>query len=241
MPVDTSKDADIPKRTGEGSGPGEFIPRTTFRGGRERDLETNEIMLSFKREEMNGKVILELGSGEKEALAADFADAGIKATVISLNPDFINNHEYREEIQQVWDNQPLIKGLSVGAIAQYLPFKNESVDEIFANHSLSACMAPWRNKEGAKMWANEIARVLKKGGKARIYPVTPKFFDKDGYTELFAIWKMLGLEVEIVPIKTVDLLGDISSWHDTDDILHEEKRDPNEALYHTLIIKKTFG
>ena len=207
--LDNSREELKPEKKAE-----QFESKTTFRNGRERNLEVYSVFLNFKPEEMAGKTILDIGSGEKELLARELAQLNIGAKIISLNPDYLNFPEFRKEIFQIYHGNHDFAGSvgSVGAIAQRLPFKNETFDEVFANHSLSIFVHPREFPEAADLWSLEIARVLKRGGKARISPLMNDFTAE--YQNLFAKWDRLGLRRKIVAIKTIELLGEHEEWID---------------------------
>jgi len=59
-----------------------------------RDLSTYERELLFDKRELEGKVVLDLGAGLEAKFAKQLKEAGIKAEVISLSPDFIEE-KYR--------------------------------------------------------------------------------------------------------------------------------------------------
>ncbi|OGK21027.1 hypothetical protein A3C23_02335 [Candidatus Roizmanbacteria bacterium RIFCSPHIGHO2_02_FULL_37_13b] len=179
-----------------------FIPETTAREGRERNLEMYEGFLGFNREDLRDKTILDLGSGETERFSRELKDAGIKTTVICLNPDYglDNPNRFREIITGIpdWQHQ------SVAATAQSLPFAAESFDFIFANYSVTVFASPHLKSTLAKQWASELARVLKPGGEARLAPIYAESY-KDEYQDLDSIWKKAGLTVNIQDITIADL------------------------------------
>lgn len=226
------------EHSAEGQGPEQFLPGSTFRNGRERGLEEYEKMLRFKAKDLEGKTVLELGSGEKEVFSQELRAAGVNATVICLNPDFIYNPNYRKQIQDLALNHHELEGKSVGAVAQHLPFKEGSFDEILVNHSLSVFASPRDNLEAAKMWAEEVIRVLKPGGKCRICPVEPEFFKKWNYDYLFEIWYGKHAQISVENVHSVELLGEYSQSMDSSGNIRLERRDPNRVLYHTLIVQK---
>jgi len=139
-----------------------YFEGTTFRAGRERDLETYEDHLGFKRKDLEGKRVLELGSGEREIFSKELKESVKDVDIVLLNPDYLNK-EYRENISKQ-------SNIRIAAIGQSLPFKDEAFDIILGLYSLTVFSAPYQNKEGASAWAKEILRVLKSGGKAILGP-----------------------------------------------------------------------
>lgn len=115
-------------------------------------------------EDIEGRKILDLGSGEKEIFSKEAAAYGTE--VFSLNP----------RLRAWWPRMRIKKfGLdsnwqkkSVAGRAQELPFKNESMDMIFARWSYPS----FTKEDHEKLLAlRELMRVLKENGKLFIYPI----------------------------------------------------------------------
>jgi len=217
----------------------EWHSGTTFRGGRERDLEDYEGYLGFKREDLNGKTVLDIGSGESELFSRQLKESGINAQVVSLNPDLISD-SYRQEIKKINDWQKK----AVAGIGQELPFKNKSFDNVLALYSVAVFSSPSINPEAAEHWMNEIVRVLKPGGEARIGGLLA-----DKKEEIFNgpyknLIKMLQsrritVEVEKVKSKDLDLPPRSKSWIDESGEEHNEiEKWPEELWDARIIIKK---
>ncbi len=154
---------------------------------REQALEFYREELGVTNEELEGNVILDLGSGEGEPFGQDLKTAGINAEVISLNPDLGPDkfNEYRERLK----NNPNWSKLSVSGIGQVLPFRNETFDTVLAAKSVSSYAAPFANyksnsldnEKAPEFWLREIIRVLKPNGIARVgaIPIINKeFYEK---------------------------------------------------------------
>jgi len=133
-----------------------------------RDLSTYERELLFDKRELEGKVVLDLGAGLEAKFAKQLKEAGIKAEVISLSPDFI------EEKYRTKSKESFPEGKFVAAIGQALPFKDESFDMIFAFYLIQH-LTPGNFLR----CAYEMARVLKKGGRAVIGPLIDNHDDDD--------------------------------------------------------------
>jgi ubiquinone/menaquinone biosynthesis C-methylase UbiE len=131
-----------------------------------KSLEDYEKILGISKESLEGKMILDLGSGEMEKLSKDIKKEGIEAEVISLNPDYSIDPFLRKNTEKE-DSQKM----SLAAIGQNLPFKDSTFDLILAMESVSRYSSPSKNLEDAKFWANEIVRVLKNNGEARLWPI----------------------------------------------------------------------
>src|SRR3989344_3752335 len=169
-----------------------------------RSLEQYEYELQFDRRELEGKTVLDLGSGLQALLDKSLKKAGIHATVISLSPDY-SNEEHRKFLEPTrWEKfKAVIKDeraepLAVAGVGEQLPFKDESFDEVLALASVSAY------SERYQEFLSEICRVLKNGGIARIGALYDDTDRKYGqvprsiqYSEFI---EKLGYEYELVPI-----------------------------------------
>lgn len=176
---------------------------TSFRGGRERNLEDYEGYLGFKREALEGETILDLGSGETERFSRELNNAGINANVISLNPDYISER-YRSEIKdrKNWQKK------SVAGIGQELPFKDAMFDRVFALYSVTVFSHPRENPEAAWHWMNEIMRVLKPGGEARLGGILADKVEEvfEGhYKNLLKTLQEMGYKVKVEKVKRIDV------------------------------------
>lgn len=220
----------------------EWVEETSDRQGRERDLENYEGYLGFKREDLKGKVVLDLGSGETELFSRDLKRAEIDADVIALNPDY-SIKRFRKTVEKIPDWQRK----SVAAIGQELPFNDGVFDRIFGLYSVTVFSDPhpqFGNPEAAKRWLAEIMRVLKPGGEARLAPISAfneKEIREGKYGDLIEKLKEQGLEVKIEMIKNkeIGLTQLVSSWIDDDGKEHEEVEDVSENSHQArLIIKK---
>ena len=125
--------------------------------------------------DLHGHRVLDLGTGIKNRFAEGLREAGIKAKVISLSPDFI----YSDIATQSRKSSP--EGNQTAAIGQHLPFPDETFDNIYALHL-------WQHLQSYnafKLVLSEMARTLKKGGKGMIGP----YFDiptEDHYFEYYS-------------------------------------------------------
>ena len=138
--------------------PREWAHDTTDRQGRERDLEDYEGWLGFKKEDLEGKTVLDLGSGEREFFSEDLKSKNINANVYSLNPDY-SSERYRKTLNNLesWQRK------SVAGIAQETPFKDNTFDLVLGLYSVAAFSNPdpeWGNPGAARMWSQEILRIL---------------------------------------------------------------------------------
>ena len=126
--------------------------RTTFT---DRPLSEYQRLLGLSLDNLVGKTVLDIGSGEEQRFANEAARNGIN--VISVNPAFKMDK---------WLRRAGRKRYSVAARGQELPFKDESFDAV-----TSVFAVPHYITEESSVSAvfNEVARVLKPGGKAYLY------------------------------------------------------------------------
>lgn len=164
-----------------------------------RNLEDYKEYLGFDEKELEGKRVLDLGSGSLEKLARDLKQVGINASVIALNPDYILK-KYRDIIK----NQPHWKRKSVAGVGQALPFQDASFDVILGLESVTLYEDALHEANSAKAWAREIARVLKPGGEARLGEILGLRGEKKqkAWEGIKAILESLGTTATIEPFRT---------------------------------------
>ncbi|KKP41352.1 MAG: Methyltransferase type 11 [Parcubacteria group bacterium GW2011_GWA2_33_14] len=207
--------------------PGEIEHQVQPEGG--RDLSLYEQHLLFNRQELEGKTVLDLGAGPEAKFAKQLKESGIKADVVSLSPDF-TKERYRKKVKESFP-----EGKFVAATGQALPFADESFDRIFAFHLVEHI--------SQKMFLRcilEIARVLKKGGKATLGTM-PDVDDPDSIAlgnskETMEKLKIYGVKViqESIPKKKL-LIKSMKVYHDEDD--HYGQRIYNVTCHNIVLIK----
>lgn len=123
--------------------------------------------LYLNPEDLNGKTILDLGSGEHENFSREAIKVG--ATVVSLNPQLL-----RENIREKVVNFPDWEKKSVAGRAQQLPFKDGSFDLIVSYFAIPT----WVPRESHEMFEKEMLqilteslRVLEPGGRVILSPI----------------------------------------------------------------------
>jgi len=210
----------------------DYTKDTTFRNGRERGLEMYEGYLGIKREALEGKTILNVGTGEREEFETELAEAGIHSKVYSVNPD-LSQPEDRQRLL----NNPQWNRNTVASVAQALPFKDKYFDYVLAMFSVSVFLHPGENLEGAKLWASESARVLKRGGEIIICPLYKNFYKE--YEPLYRIWERMGLKIQnLKNVKLHEVGMKFISWTDKTGN-HREPVDPKEESdYCRLVLQK---
>lgn len=163
-----------------------------------RGLNDYEEFLGFDRSNLEGKTVLDLGSGAWEKLTSELKKTGVKAKVVSLNPDYVLG-KYRNIIgnQKSWQKE------SVAGVGQALPFSDESFDVILALESITYYEDALHESASAQIWPKEIARVLKKGGEARLGEILGLAGEKkkEAWDKVITILKSLGLEARMEPFK----------------------------------------
>ncbi len=107
-----------------------------------------------------GSRILDIGSGETQRFAREASLSGRE--VISLNP-LLRDSKWRKLVQTDSSEPPQ----SVAAVAQNLPFTNNSFDTVVSVFAIPMYL----EKRAYKQSLQEIYRVLKPGGRAILFPV----------------------------------------------------------------------
>jgi len=179
----------------KGFKPGTIEWWTMPEGG--RSLEEYERKLMFSRDELAGKVVLDLGAGPTLRFANEIEASGVDAKVISLSADF-SDEKYRGTAQEHSN------GAVVAGLAQALPFKDGSFDEIFGLHIAEHLLT----EDIRRAALHEVARVLKGGGTARIGTLEPgaRFGRLALYDEeLSEYFRSVGVEANLVPHDTIQV------------------------------------
>ncbi len=169
-----------------------------MRKGGGRDLADYKEFLDFNEKELDGKTVLDLGSGSLEKLTRNLREKGIEADVVSLNPDY-TIPKYRRIInnQEDWQRK------SVAGLAQSLPFEKESFDFILGVESVTMYEDAFKKPLSAEAWSKEIARVLKPGGEARLGEILGMGGEErqKAWQKIIEILQGLGLEARIETFK----------------------------------------
>jgi ubiquinone/menaquinone biosynthesis C-methylase UbiE len=126
-------------------------------------LETYRLSLGFKPQDLEGKTIVDMGVGQTNRFQRELAEAGVEATVIGVSYDLAKD-SHREWLDK---HSPESRGKNVAAIAEILPFGDDTIDEILALYSITHYSI---DQEHVGPWMSEFSRVLKKGGQARLAP-----------------------------------------------------------------------
>ncbi|HUV42675.1 MAG TPA: class I SAM-dependent methyltransferase [Patescibacteria group bacterium] len=129
----------------------------------DRSFEEYRDLLGFSENEFKGKSILDIGAGTTQEFTKQAAKKGIKVTTI--NPE-LNNKFYRMAPDQRswWQLRKPKRPLSVAALGQNLPFKDESFDDITSLIAVPHYLP--NDSQLIRQSFREMLRVLKPGEKA---------------------------------------------------------------------------
>lgn len=132
----------------------------------DRSLQEYQEYLNLPLESLQGKIVLDIGSGQKESFAKQAKKMGIN--VVFMSPD-LKDEEVRDRLKGGFFKKLKWTGKSVAGIVQELPFGDSVFD---AEVSLFAF--PFhlpKSETELKRGFQEILRTLKPGGRAYIYPI----------------------------------------------------------------------
>lgn len=156
----------------------------------ERSLDIYVELTGFPMEELKGKKVLDIGSSSTQKFAHEAAKHNI--TVVSLSPD-LRMENYRKILENYKNNKGKMdqlrrktrghkwKKLAVAAVAEHLPFQDNSFD---AEVGLMSITNYWLTIEHYKEGFTEIIRTLKPGGKAYLYPITSEFYFSEDFHKM---------------------------------------------------------
>ncbi len=187
----------------------------------DRDLREYEKFLQIDAKELEGKKILDLGSGEFQKFARRltrrFPDTEVVCLDASLarrRSDFLLSESQRGQKMNL-----------VSALFTKLPFQNNSFDVVLSLYGTLYLTTP----ESKKANLEEIARVLKSGGEARLYP----YFHRPYDAPLDEIANSCGVSCEI--IRRAQLLPASRGKDHFSDAMRKMSAFGNEGL---LLVKK---
>ncbi len=133
-----------------------------------RSLSEYKSLLRITDEDLRGKTILDLGSGQQQKFAIEVKEKIPGAKVFSLDADLADSQDK--------------KSAGVVGLFSKLPFADQSFDIIV---SVAAMPLYLHNQLEIEEAFREVVRVLRKGGKAILEPVA--------YTELMSRDKSKGI------------------------------------------------
>ncbi|MBI2640838.1 MAG: class I SAM-dependent methyltransferase [Candidatus Sungbacteria bacterium] len=138
------------------------ISEGTFGG--DRPYEAYEYLLGISQDELQDKTILDLGSGNSEEFEQGIKKMGIRARVFSLNPLLGSNTSEGKRQRALSRKNKVVAG-----VAQRLPFRSGSFDEIISLHAIPL----WSEAADYENIFSELDRVLKPGGTIKLFPISP--------------------------------------------------------------------
>lgn len=178
-------------------------------------LEKYKEVLGIDMAKMEGKTVLDIGSGKAEKFSKEAAKFGVKVVSMGTHlKDGIPKNMYDEKSKTFLKDR---QGFSVAARAQELPFEDNFFDYEVALYSLPFYL-PYSRDEYSSFF-KEVIRTLKPGGKAYFSP----------------IYKNQALEKDIVSAQLISsILDDFS-----DSIMYKiEKLNHEDKECRLILIKK---
>lgn len=141
-----------------------FKPHTiqkSPKGG--RGLTYYEDVLHFRRQELEGESVLDLGASQSARFSRDLEAVGVRAKVVSLSPDYI----FKQHRQMLKGHKlgAVQHGRPVAATADQLPFASDSFDRVLALFSVSV-----HARNDYAYWLPEILRTMRVGGNLHLGP-----------------------------------------------------------------------
>lgn len=128
-----------------------------------RNVREYLLQLGIRREDLEGKQVLDLGAGSNLALERGLPKEGIHAHVISCSPAFKEGKVWTEH----GTREPIDSKNVVAAMAEELPFSDNTFDTVVMFY----VTIYFNRDERMRDALTEIVRVLKPGGVAYIGPL----------------------------------------------------------------------
>ncbi len=184
--------------------------------------------LGISPERLIGKLVLDLGSGTHRKFARDAEKIGVQVVSVDpVSPKMRLNHGDVSitafEAYTIQAQADIAAGKLVRAAAQELPLPDDTFDEAFSVFAVPYWLPKIDYDTHVTKSLTETVRVLKPGGGARLYPVTP-----------IANPKRIG--GGFVPEETVDLLT--SAGCEVSMPRTSQPKSNGTGFWHRLIIKK---
>ena len=166
-------------------------------GSSNMGLETYLNTLGITEQDLKG-LVLDLGSGNMERFSREASQIG--KVVVSLNPKLVGSNVVSEAkegegFENGWFSDYIESNVpwqrrSVAAIAQRLPFGNETFDTIVSTAAVPGYLA----RDDYHAAVDEIVRILKPGGKAYFGPIYEKPDRDFSESEFYAAIDLSGAE-----------------------------------------------
>lgn len=150
-----------------------FDIKKTYMSDRSVFDYVNKLEVTEKELDDPDALIIDLGSGTMQNLAKDVRELGLKSKIISIDPRLGLDMKEDLELPLSSRNDRRFgrknpEPLTIAALGQELPIKNESVHNIFALYSVPYYL---ENQGEIEDNLSEMIRVLKPGGAIRIFPI----------------------------------------------------------------------
>jgi len=129
-----------------------------------RPYEAYEALLGIDEDEVRGKDVLDLGSGDELQFARGLRERGVGTRVVSLNPQFAEKEKWGPALREAARGERAVAG-----IARAQPFRDESFDRVYSLYAIPTWL-PNEPTEYARAF-REIDRILRPGGEAVLFPV----------------------------------------------------------------------
>jgi len=145
-----------------------------------REIREYTELLGLEEKELDNpeSVILDLGAGLEQNLAKEAKERSLRSKIISLDPrlgltaledtSLMSQNSYWDWLRRR-QNRKNPEPQTLAALSQALPFKDGSIDHIYALYSV-----PFYHEENfeiIKKTFEETIRVLRPGGSIRMFPI----------------------------------------------------------------------
>lgn len=164
------------------------------------DYSFNEYLqsLGISEDDLRG-IVLDIGSGKNEQFSKTAAARGIR--VVSLNPRLVIDVQRERVKSPLWGIE--WQRRSVAALAQKLPFRDESFDTIVSHYSIPLWIL---GEENIVTALREVVRVLKRGGKAYLGPPKPAYTDEAKFIQGLDLGNDVLISLEDHPLEGKDFI-----------------------------------
>ncbi|OGK31336.1 hypothetical protein A3F29_02805 [Candidatus Roizmanbacteria bacterium RIFCSPHIGHO2_12_FULL_33_9] len=144
-------------------------------------------------------LVLDIGSGKTERFSKTAAKRGI--SVVSVNPRLVDEVQ-RERVKSSLDGIDWQRR-SVAALAQNLPFRDESFDTIVSHFAVPLWIMEEKDIATA---LREAVRVLKPGGKAYLGPTKPEYTGEARFIQKLDLGNNVLITLEDHPLAGKDYI-----------------------------------
>lgn len=157
----------------------------------ERTFSEYKVILDIHDQELtNWHVIVDLGSGMQQDFAKSLKEEGGNNTVISVDPKLALPEEtdlngiFPEEHEARLRGRKNPQEGTIAALGNNMPLKEASVDAVLAVASVPRYL---KSEESIRATFDEIFRILKTNGEARVFPINV-LKDKEIVEKILGEW-----------------------------------------------------